>query len=362
MSSGSRETPETPGNSGGQGSRAQTLRELTRELRQLNGLGASFFRAVAARVGMNATDAQALDILSATGPATAGQIAELMGITTGAVTQMLDRLEQAGRVRRERDPEDGRRVIVALVPGEEAMRELGPIFADVSGRWDEIAARYDDAQLALLIEFLRRAGVVAREEILRLRETPAEGAGSPFATPLGDLTSAQLAVSSGSARLTLRANAAMASLYEARFEGSQPEVKAKDGVVTIRYPRQLLGMGGWQSAADVTLNASIPWRIALQSKAAEITAELGKLTIASLDIKGGYSLIRLDLPAPSGIVPIRISGGASIAQCAPPRRRRRARPPQGLGLPTELRRAIHQQRRRQCALAERWLRDRCGSL
>ena len=224
---------------------------------------------------------------------------------------MLDRLEQAGRVRRERDPEDGRRVIVALVPGEEAMRELGPIFADVSGRWDEIAARYDDAQLALLIEFLRRAGVVAREEILRLRETPAEGAGSPFATPLGDLTSAQLAVSSGSARLTLRANAAMASLYEARFEGSQPEVKAKDGVVTIRYPRQLLGMGGWQSAADVTLNASIPWRIALQSKAAEITAELGKLDLASLDIKGGYSMIHLDLPAPSGVVPIRISGGAS---------------------------------------------------
>jgi DNA-binding MarR family transcriptional regulator len=308
MSSGSDETRqrrETPG------ARARALSELARELRQFNGLGASYFRAVAARAGMNATDAQALDILAATGPATAGRIAELMGVTTGAVSQMLDRLEQAGRIRRERDPEDGRRVIVRLAPGEDAARDLGPLLDAIGQRWSEVAGQYDDAQIALLSEFIRRANAVSRAEILRLREGPGDTA-SPFAAPLGDLTSGQLSVSSGSARLTLRADAAIAELYQARFEGSPPEVRVRDGVVTIRYPRQFWGMGSWQSAAEITLNAAIPWSIALQSKAAEITAELTNLDLASLEIKGGYSAVRLTLPAPNGAVPVRVSGGASM--------------------------------------------------
>lgn len=291
--------------------RTQALRELAQELRQYSGLGASYFRAVAARVGMNATDAQALDLLSATGPATAGRIADLMGVTTGAVTQMLDRLEQAGRIHRERDPEDGRRVIVGLAPGEEALRDLGPIFADVSGRWNAIASGYDDAQLALLIAFLRQASAVTREEVIRLRDEPVAHTPGEFSAPLGALASGQLTIAAGSAPLVLRARADMLDLYQARFESSIPEVKAKDGVITIRYPRQLWGMGGWQSAAEVTLNGSIPWLIAIQSKATAITAKLGELDLAGLNIKGGYSSIHLELPAPSGIVPIKISGGAS---------------------------------------------------
>jgi DNA-binding MarR family transcriptional regulator len=270
---------------------------------------------------VNATDAQALDILAATGPATAGRIAELMGVTTGAVTQMLDRLAQAGSIRRERDPEDGRRVIVRLAPSaatvhaDPAAGDLSPLLDAIGLRWAEVAAQYDDAQLALLTTFIRRASAVSRAEILRLREAPgsdaADGA-SPFAAPLGDLTSAALTISSGSAQLTLRADAALAELYQARFDGSPPDVKVKDGVVTIRYPRQFWGMGSWQSASEITLNAAIPWRIALQSKAAEITAELGNLTLASLELKGGYSATRLTLPAPRGAVPVRISGGASM--------------------------------------------------
>ena len=292
--------------------RARALSELARELRQFNGLGASYFRAVAARAGMNATDAQALDILAATGPATAGRIAELMGVTTGAVTQMLDRLEQAGRIRRERDPEDGRRVIVRLAPDADAASDLSPILDAIGQRWSEAAAPYDAAQIARLSEFIRRASAVSRTEIARLREGPSADGASPFAAPLGDLTSAQLSVFSGSARLTLRADAALPELYQARFDGSPPEVKVKDGVVTVRYPRQFWGIGSWQSATDITLNATIPWSIALQSKAAEITAELGGLDLASLDLKGGYSATRLALPAPSGTVSVRISGGASM--------------------------------------------------
>ena len=64
--------------------------------------------------------------------------------------------------------------------------------------------------------------------------------------------------------------------------------------------------------AEVTLSVAIPWWIAIQGGASEVTAELGGLDLAGLEVKGGASMIRLELPAPSGVVPIRISGGASV--------------------------------------------------
>jgi hypothetical protein len=88
-------------------------------------------------------------------------------------------------------------------------------------------------------------------------------------------------------------------------------VKTIEGTVTIRYPRRLWGLGGRTSAAEVALSVAIPWRIVIQGGAAEVAAELGALDLAGLEVKGGLSMIRLDLPAPSGVVPIRISGGLS---------------------------------------------------
>src|SRR5262249_2114649 len=98
---------------------------------------------------MNVTDLQVIDILDITGPTTAGRLAELTGLTTGAITGMLDRLEKDGFVRRERDPEDGRRVIVRLTPSEDAGKKIGPIFAAVGQEWGQVAAGYDDEQLAV---------------------------------------------------------------------------------------------------------------------------------------------------------------------------------------------------------------------
>ena len=109
----------------------------------------------------------------------------------------------------------------------------------------------------------------------------------------------------------MRADDAMAELYQAHFEGPVPSVALKDGVVTIRYPRRLLVLGGGKSRAVITLSAAIPWWIVIQGGASEITAELGGLNLAGLEVKGGVSTIRLDLPALDGVIPIRISGGAS---------------------------------------------------
>ncbi len=295
---------------GSQDTRAEALGALARELRQFHALGASFYRAAAARIGMTVTDLQVLDLLQSAGPTTAGQLADLTGLTTGAITGMLNRLEEAGFVRRERDPDDGRRVIVRLAPGKDDMRELGPMFDSIGKAWEALASHYDDEQIGFLLGFLQRSNALSREEIMRLREAPESEEGI-FSASLGDLARGRLVVSSGFSRLTVRSDDSLAELYQARFVGPLPDVQARAGVVTIRSPRRLLGLGGKQRTAEVTLNVAIPWWIVIEGGATEITAELGAIDLVGLEVKAGVSMVRLGLPAPSGAVPIRIAGGAS---------------------------------------------------
>jgi DNA-binding MarR family transcriptional regulator len=252
-----------------------------------------------------------MDTLESTGPSTAGQLADLTGLTTGAITGMLYRLEVAGLVRGERGPYDGRRVIVRLETGKDEIHKIGPIFDSLGKAWDELASDYDDEQIAFLLSFLKRSNAMSRKEIIRLQEAPSSEGGI-FTAPLLDLESGRLVVFSAISRLTLRTAERMAELYQARFEGTAPDVKAKDGVVTIRYPHRLSGLlGGQQRTAEVALNVAIPWQIAIQGGASDVTAELGGLDLASLVVKGGVSSIRLELPMPASVVPIRISGRAS---------------------------------------------------
>ncbi len=290
--------------------RAQLLTELAQELRQLKGLSASFVRAAAARMGVTVTDMQVIESLTSSGPMTAGQLADLTGLTTGAITGMLNRLEEAGLVRRERDPEDGRRVIVRINPDTDQIRGIAPSFDAIGKALEEQISRYTDEQVAFLVEFLKRSNAAARQEILWLREAPQNEEDS-YSAPLGGLASGRLVVASGLTQLTVRADDAMDELYKAHFEGSVPDVKAKDGVVTVRYPRRLWVLSGGQGTAEITLNAALPWWIVIQGGVSGITAELGGLNLAGLEVTGGMSMVSLEFPAPTSVIPVRISGSAS---------------------------------------------------
>lgn len=294
-----------------QDERANIREEFSREIRQFTGINASFFRVAATRIEIAVTDMQVLDILDLVGLATAGQLAELTGLTTGAITRILDRLEKARLVRRERDPNDGRKVIVRLERGKDEMSKVRSILDSVEKTWDEVASRYDDEQIAFLLEFIKYSNTRSRKELAQLQQEVPAGEEEIFSAPLEGQESGRLVVSCGISRLTVRADEEIARLYLARFEGPIPGVKAKDGVVTIRYPRRLLGLGEKQGQAVVALSVAIPWRIAIQGGAAEAVTELGGLNLAGLEVKGGFNTIRLDLPTPMGRVPIRLAGGAS---------------------------------------------------
>src|SRR2546430_17138506 len=92
------------------------MQELEHAMRRTSGLGAIFSQTVADSAGISSSDLECLDFLNLEGRVTAGRLAEVTGLTTGAITGVVDRLEKAGLVRRERDESDRRKVFNGLVP------------------------------------------------------------------------------------------------------------------------------------------------------------------------------------------------------------------------------------------------------
>src|SRR5262244_1335788 len=92
------------------------MQELEHAMRRASGIGAIFSQAVADYAGISNSDLECLDFLNLEGRVTAGRLAEVTRLTTGAITGVIDRLEKAGFVRRERDESDRRKVFIVVVP------------------------------------------------------------------------------------------------------------------------------------------------------------------------------------------------------------------------------------------------------
>ena len=127
-----------------------------------------FHQSVADRLGLNVTDHKCLDFLLMYGPSTAGELAQRSSLTTGAITAVIDRLERAGFVQREADPDDRRRVIVT--PVFERLSEIGMLFADLGSQMGELASRYSRAELDVIVDFMNRSCGILRESAIKLRE------------------------------------------------------------------------------------------------------------------------------------------------------------------------------------------------
>jgi DNA-binding MarR family transcriptional regulator len=148
--------------------REQLMEKISLEVRRSQSRTDAYDEAVATALGLNRTDFRCLDILSTEGTLTAGRLAELMGLTSGAMTSVLDRLESVGYARRVRDTEDRRRVHVELTP---KMHETAwPYYQPLTEMSAKLYARYSDEQLELLLDFLATAAELFEGEFARLRE------------------------------------------------------------------------------------------------------------------------------------------------------------------------------------------------
>jgi DNA-binding MarR family transcriptional regulator len=124
--------------------------ELGRKLSQAT---VFFHSQIAEHVGLSATDHKCLDLaLQAERPLTAGQIAELSGLSTGAVTGVIDRLERAGFVRRVRDPHDRRKVLVEVSRG--SLTRYGDVYDGLSSALDTTLSDYTEGELAAIERYI----------------------------------------------------------------------------------------------------------------------------------------------------------------------------------------------------------------
>src|SRR5262252_1207019 len=138
-------------------------------LRATGSLMTLITQATAERIGINGTDLNCLNILSFRGEMTAGELARATGLTTASITGVVDRLEQAGFVRRERDAVDRRRVVIHLsLP--KAAGTVAPVFGPMIASVHKLADRYTDDELRLIVEFYGHMEKIFRDHLLRLRE------------------------------------------------------------------------------------------------------------------------------------------------------------------------------------------------
>ena len=125
---------------------------------------------VAARVGLNSSDLECLDLVLLAGPTTAGRLAAHTGLTTGATTAVIDRLERAGFVRRRRTRTDRRVVFVEVINSR--ARQIAPFYEVLQTLLTRVNARYADHELATISDYLSRVLEAGAEHVAWLEQQP----------------------------------------------------------------------------------------------------------------------------------------------------------------------------------------------
>lgn len=123
-----------------------------------------------------------------------------------------------------------------------------------------------------------------------------------------------LLVRRGLGRTAITTDPAVTGLYTARFAGKSPRRSVHGGTVELTYPMVSLRRRG----TDVlTLRGSLPWRIEVDGGVGEVTADLGGVLLQSVELRGGVSRTSLELPAPVGLLPIRLGSVDDVVVSRP---------------------------------------------
>jgi DNA-binding MarR family transcriptional regulator len=128
-----------------------------------------FHQVVADELGLYITDHKCMDIIHRFGAMPAGRLGEMTGLTTGAITGMIDRLEKAGYVKRANDPKDRRKTIVEPIRNKKLERKIEMIFAPLHERMHKFLSSYSDIELTFLLNTMTELIIQTHEETKRLR-------------------------------------------------------------------------------------------------------------------------------------------------------------------------------------------------
>ena len=310
-----------------------TVSTPSESLRRFIAQAIAAHEAVAARLGLNGTDLRSLDLIGSEPEMTPSRLAELTGLTTGAVTGILDRLERAGFVRREADPDDRRRTLVRVDP--ERLAEMTALYRPLIDRVVEEGPELGDN----LGRYLDALADSLASETMRLRVATHGGMlDDAYLAPLGEVARARLVLSTGAprlnlgasalgqqvrmvaetaaTRLTLRAAKPGDELIRAAFTGPPPDVRTADGAVTMRYRRRLVDTRSRE--IDAALHPAPAWAVAIDGGITDLDADLRELEFLGLEIRGGANHLRLRLPRPNGSVRVALDGGSSEARISRP--------------------------------------------
>ena len=138
-------------------------------LRRSSAAGVLHGQAVARRVGVNSSDLECLDLILMSGPSTAGEIARHTGLTSGAVTGLIDRLERLGLVERTADPADRRKVLVRV--REDKIGPIAQLYAPLEKAMQSLLAGYSREELKVLIDFADKSGDLLQARVGELNDS-----------------------------------------------------------------------------------------------------------------------------------------------------------------------------------------------
>jgi DNA-binding MarR family transcriptional regulator len=150
-------------------SREEIIQAIIQKRREMSTETIMFHQNVADVLGLHITDHKCLDLIRQYGAMPAGRLAELTGLTTGAVTGIIDRLEKAGYVRRTNDPKDRRRTIIEPVRNKKWERKIEAIFIPFHERMHKLLSSYSDSELSFLLDVLTKSIELTHEESKKLR-------------------------------------------------------------------------------------------------------------------------------------------------------------------------------------------------
>jgi DNA-binding MarR family transcriptional regulator len=151
-----------------QDSKEALIGRLMLAMRRSSAAGVLHGQAIARQVGVNSSDLECLDLILLNGPSTAGDIARRTGLTSGAVTGLIDRLERLGLVERMADAQDRRKVLVRV--REDKIAPIGALFAPMEKSMNALLAGYSREELKTLLDFVERAGEFMLARVAELND------------------------------------------------------------------------------------------------------------------------------------------------------------------------------------------------